>query len=85
MAATGRWPLQVNPSARGARNFSQCDSMLIGNTAAANTYPYINVSGVRALACMRVCVRSHKDVGTLQCLLIAEMNPESSCSGMFCR
>eukprot|EP00198_Chlamydomonas_reinhardtii_P011377 XP_001700714.1 iron-sulfur cluster assembly protein [Chlamydomonas reinhardtii] len=35
--------VQVQPSARGARNFSQCDSMLIGDNAAANTYPYIQV------------------------------------------
>lgn len=35
--------VQVNPTAEGARNFSQCDSMLIGDTAGANTYPYINV------------------------------------------
>lgn len=35
--------VQVNPSASGARNYSQCDSMLIGDTAAACTYPYINV------------------------------------------
>ena len=32
------------PSAKGARNYSQCDSMLIGDNAGANTYPYINVS-----------------------------------------
>lgn len=35
--------VQVQPSAEGARNFSQCDSMLIGDNAAANTYPYIQV------------------------------------------
>ncbi|KAL4539730.1 hypothetical protein Ndes2526A_g02749 [Nannochloris sp. 'desiccata'] len=35
--------VQVQPSATGARNYSQCDSMLIGDTAAANTYPYIQV------------------------------------------
>lgn len=35
--------VQVNPSATGARNYSQCDSMLIGDQAAACTYPYINV------------------------------------------
>lgn len=34
---------QVQPTAVGARNFSQCDSMLIGDTAGANTYPYIQV------------------------------------------
>ena len=37
------WAVQVQPSAAGARNFSQCDSMLIGDTAGANTYPYITV------------------------------------------
>lgn len=36
-------PPQVQPSAKGARNFSQCDSMLIGDRAGANTYPYIQV------------------------------------------
>jgi len=35
--------VQVQPQAVGARNYSQCDSMLIGDTAGANTYPYINV------------------------------------------
>lgn len=35
--------VQVQPGADGARNFSQCDSMLIGDTAGANTYPYIQV------------------------------------------
>ena len=33
--------VQVGPKAKGARNYSQCDSMLIGDTAEANTYPYI--------------------------------------------
>ena len=33
--------VQIGPSAKGARNYSQCDSMLIGDQAAANTYPYI--------------------------------------------
>ena len=38
------WVLQVQPTAHGARNFSQCDSMLIGDRAGANTYPYIQVN-----------------------------------------
>jgi Fe-S cluster assembly protein SufB len=29
--------------AQGARNYSQCDSMLIGDNAEANTFPYIQV------------------------------------------
>ena len=33
--------VQIGPAAKGARNYSQCDSMLIGDQAAANTYPYI--------------------------------------------
>jgi FeS assembly protein SufB len=35
--------VQVQPTAAGARNYSQCDSMLIGDRAGANTYPYIQV------------------------------------------
>eukprot|EP00238_Polyblepharides_amylifera_P000741 CAMPEP_0196570420 /NCGR_PEP_ID=MMETSP1081-20130531/493_1 /TAXON_ID=36882 /ORGANISM="Pyramimonas amylifera, Strain CCMP720" /LENGTH=573 /DNA_ID=CAMNT_0041886849 /DNA_START=24 /DNA_END=1745 /DNA_ORIENTATION=- len=35
--------VQINPTAKGARNYSQCDSMLIGDNAAACTYPYITV------------------------------------------
>ena len=33
--------VNIGPQAREARNFSQCDSMLIGDQAAANTHPYI--------------------------------------------
>ena len=35
--------VKVNPKAKGARNYSQCDSMLIGDNAHANTFPYIQV------------------------------------------
>ena len=31
----------MGPKALGAKNYSQCDSMLIGDNASANTYPYI--------------------------------------------
>ena len=34
--------VRVAPTAAGARNFSQCDSMLIGNQCSANTFPYIH-------------------------------------------
>ncbi|XP_008805012.2 UPF0051 protein in atpA 3'region-like [Phoenix dactylifera] len=40
--------VQVQPQAENARNFSQCDSMLIGDTAGANTYPYIQVKNPTA-------------------------------------
>jgi len=35
--------VKIMPSADGARNFSQCDSMLVGNKCSANTFPYIEV------------------------------------------
>jgi Fe-S cluster assembly protein SufB len=35
--------VKINPKAEGARNYSQCDSMLIGDNAEANTFPYIQV------------------------------------------
>ncbi|MGB3491293.1 MAG: Fe-S cluster assembly protein SufB [Elainellaceae cyanobacterium] len=35
--------VKMSPKAKGARNYSQCDSMLIGDRAEANTFPYIQV------------------------------------------
>ena len=35
--------VRVAPTAAGARNHSQCDSMLIGDQSGAHTYPYIDV------------------------------------------
>ena len=40
---TYRGLVQINKSAKGADNFTQCDSMLIGSNCSANTYPYIDV------------------------------------------
>jgi Fe-S cluster assembly protein SufB len=35
--------VRIAPTAAGARNFSQCDSLLIGDQCGANTFPYIQV------------------------------------------
>ncbi len=35
--------VKIAPSAAGARNYSQCDSMLIGQECGAHTFPYIDV------------------------------------------
>jgi len=35
--------VKILPKAEGARNYSQCDSMLIGDKCDANTFPYIEV------------------------------------------
>ena len=36
--------VKVAPTAKGSRNYTQCDSLLIGPDCAANTFPYIEVS-----------------------------------------
>jgi len=35
--------VKVNGRARGVRNFSQCDSLLLGDQCGAHTFPYIEV------------------------------------------
>ena len=35
--------VKMLPKAAGARNYTQCDSMLIGNRCGAHTFPYIDV------------------------------------------
>src|SRR6186713_559342 len=35
--------VRIAPTAAGARNYSQCDSMLIGDKCGAHTFPYIDV------------------------------------------
>lgn len=44
-----RGQVKIMPSATGARNFSQCDSMLIGDKCSANTFPYIDVKNETAI------------------------------------
>jgi Fe-S cluster assembly protein SufB len=35
--------VQIGPAAKGAKNYTQCDSMLVGDKCSANTFPYIDV------------------------------------------
>jgi len=35
--------VRVTPKAKNARNFTQCDSLLLGSSCSANTFPYIEV------------------------------------------
>lgn len=44
-----RGQIQVLPRATGARNFSQCDSLLLGDTCGAHTFPYIDVENPTAI------------------------------------
>ena len=40
--------VKINKKAENARNFSQCDSMLLGSTCGAHTFPYIEVNNPTA-------------------------------------
>jgi Fe-S cluster assembly protein SufB len=41
---TYRGLVKMLPGAEGARNYTQCDSMLVGNSCSANTFPSIEVA-----------------------------------------
>jgi Fe-S cluster assembly protein SufB len=45
---TYRGQVRVNPGADNARNYSQCDSMLMGDRCGAHTFPYIEVKNPTA-------------------------------------
>ena len=38
---TYRGLVSIHPKAKGAKNFTQCDSLLVGNKCGAHTIPYI--------------------------------------------
>ena len=40
--------VKIMPSAENARNYSQCDSMLVGDKSSAHTFPYIEVKNKSA-------------------------------------
>lgn len=44
-----RGQVKILPSADGARNYSQCDSMLVGPNCSAHTFPYIEVKNKTAV------------------------------------
>ena len=44
-----RGKVKVLPKADGARNYTQCDSMLVGNRCGAHTFPYIEVSNKNSI------------------------------------
>ena len=43
-----RGQVKILPKAHGARNYTQCDSMLIGNRCGAHTFPYIDIQNPTA-------------------------------------
>ena len=45
---TYRGLVKMLPSAHGARNFTQCDSLLMGGQCGAHTFPYVEVKNPTA-------------------------------------
>lgn len=41
--------VRMNPAAEGARNYTQCDSLLIGDRCGAHTFPYIESKNASAI------------------------------------
>ena len=41
--------VRITPGAENARNYSQCDSMLVGDRCSANTFPYLEVRNHSAI------------------------------------
>lgn len=46
---TYRGLVRISAKAENARNFSQCDSLILGNQAKANTFPYLEVKNPTAI------------------------------------
>jgi Fe-S cluster assembly protein SufB len=42
--------VRIAPTASGARNYTQCDSLLMGDRCGAHTFPYIEVRNPTAVA-----------------------------------
>ncbi|HET7220025.1 MAG TPA: SufD family Fe-S cluster assembly protein, partial [Vicinamibacterales bacterium] len=45
---TYRGLVRVGKNARNARNYSQCDSLLIGDKCGAHTFPYLEIKNTTA-------------------------------------
>jgi Fe-S cluster assembly protein SufB len=45
---TYRGLVKIGRQARGARNYSQCDSLLIGDRCGAHTFPYLEIKNTSA-------------------------------------
>jgi Fe-S cluster assembly protein SufB len=45
---TYRGAVKIGPRAEGARNYSQCDSLLIGDRCGAHTFPYLEIKNATA-------------------------------------
>src|SRR3546814_9383743 len=66
---TYRGLVRVGPTAEGVRNFTQCDSLLLGHDCAAHTVPYIEVRNPSAQIEHEAPTRSEEHTSELQSLM----------------
>ncbi|HXJ82246.1 MAG TPA: Fe-S cluster assembly protein SufB [Candidatus Methylomirabilis sp.] len=64
---TYRGLVKVLPRADGARNYTQCDSMLLGNQCGAHTFPYIEVANRSAVVEHEASTRKISDEQLFYC------------------
>jgi Fe-S cluster assembly protein SufB len=77
--STYRGLVRIQPKADGARNFTQCDSLLIGNKCGVHTVPYIESRNPTALTEHEATTSKISDDQMFYCQQRG-MNPEESVS-----
>jgi Fe-S cluster assembly protein SufB len=84
---TYRGLVKVEKNAQGARNFTQCDSLLIGKHCGAHTYPYIEVKHPGAIVEHEASTSKISEDQLFYCLSrgIAEENAVSMIVDGFCK
>jgi Fe-S cluster assembly protein SufB len=65
---TYRGLVKILPSATGARNFTQCDSLLMGGKCGAHTFPYVEVKNPSAIVEHEASTSSISDDQLFYCL-----------------
>jgi len=84
---TYRGLVKIMPTATGARNFTRCDSLLIGDKCAAHTVPYIEVRNPTARIEHEASTSKVSDEQLFYCMQrgISEENAQHMIINGFCR
>ncbi len=82
-----RGMVRVTPKAKGARNFTQCDSLLIGSSCGAHTFPHIDAACDDAIIEHEASTAKISEDQLFYCLQrgISEENAVSMIVNGFCR
>jgi Fe-S cluster assembly protein SufB len=84
---TYRGLVKMLPSAHGARNFTQCDSLLMGGKCGAHTFPYVEVKNPTATVEHEASTSKISDEQLFYCLSrgIAEEDAVNMIVSGFCK